>query len=145
MKGKPGKGGKRQFEEEPPSENMDDDADLMNMDQNNQLGGIDQEDISAEEKEEQVIKTLNTNNPQAPHNLTKFSYKERLYRTDEFVDQMYYHFQFDGDVIMKESDEAREQEDAQENKKRYHKSLLDKINVAIKEEFGKDPCKFPCS
>ena len=58
----------------------------MNMDQNNQLGGIDQEDISAEEKEEQVIKTLNTNNPQAPHNLTKFSYKERLYRTDEFVD-----------------------------------------------------------
>lgn len=54
---------------------------------------------------------------------------------------MTFHFSFDGDVIMKESDEAREQEDAQENKKRYHKSLLDKINVAIKEEFGKDPCK----
>ncbi len=49
---------------EAPSENPDeDDADLMNMDQNNQLGGIDQEDITPEEKEEQVIKTLNTNNP----------------------------------------------------------------------------------
>ena len=86
-----------------------------------------------------MIKTLNTNNPQAPHNLTKFSYKERLFRTDEFVDQMTFHFQFDGDVIMKESDEAREQEDFWENKKRLDKGLLDKINVAIKEEFGKDP------
>ena len=58
---------------------------------------------------------------------------------------MTFHFVFDGDVIMKESDEAREQEDAQENKKRYHKSLLDKVNVAIKEEFGKDPCKLNTS
>jgi len=40
---------------------------------------------------------------------------------------------------MKESDEAREQEDFWENKKRLDKGLLDKINVAIKEEFGKDP------
>jgi len=71
--------------------------------------------------------------------LTKFSYKERLFKTDEFVDQMTFHFQFDGDVIMKESDEAREQEDFWENKKRLDKGLLDKINVAIKEEFGKDP------
>lgn len=52
---------------------------------------------------------------------------------------MTFHFQFDGDVIMKESDEAREQEDFWENKKRLDKGLLDKINVAIKEEFGKDP------
>jgi hypothetical protein len=43
---------------------------------------------------------------------------------------------------MKESDEAREQEDFWENKKRYNKDLLNKINTAIKEEFGKDPCKF---
>jgi hypothetical protein len=56
------------------------------MDQNNQLGGIDQEQLTAEERDENVIKTLNTNNPQAPHNLTKFSYKERVYRTEEFVD-----------------------------------------------------------
>ena len=55
-----------------------------------------------------IIKTLNTNNPQAPHNLTKFSYKDRLFRTDEFVDQMTFHFIFEGDVIMKDSDEARE-------------------------------------
>ena len=61
-----------------------------------------------------------------------------MFRTDEFVDQLTFHFQFDGDVIMKESDEAREQEDFWENKKRLDKGLLDKINQAIKEEYGKD-------
>jgi hypothetical protein len=54
---------------------------------------------------------------------------------------MVFHFQFDGDIILKESDEARDQEEYQDNKKRNNQALLDKINVAIKEEFGKDPCK----
>ena len=39
------------MEEEGASENLEDDADLLNMDQNNQLGGIDQEQLTAEEKE----------------------------------------------------------------------------------------------
>ena len=42
---------------------MEDDQDLLNMEQNNAMGGIDQEQLTAEEKEEQVIKTLNSNNP----------------------------------------------------------------------------------
>ena len=111
------------------------------MDQNNQLGGIDQEQLTNEEKEETVTKHLRSNNPQAPHNLTKFSYKDRLFKTDDMVEQMVFHFQFDGDIILKESDEARDQEEYQDNKKRNNQALLDKINVAIKEEFGKDPCK----
>lgn len=111
------------------------------MDQNNQLGGIDQEQLTAEEKDETIIKTLNSNNPQAPHNLTKFSYKDRMFKTDDMVEQMVFHFQFDGDIILKDSDEAHDQEEFWDNKKRTNQGLLDKINVAIKEEFGKDPCK----
>jgi hypothetical protein len=65
---------------------MDDDPDLLNADQMNAMGSNDQEQLTQEEKDEQIIKTLNTNNPQAAHNLTKFSYKERVYRTDELVD-----------------------------------------------------------
>jgi hypothetical protein len=34
------------------------------------------------------------------------------------VEQMVFHFQFDGDIILKESDEARDQEEYQDNKKR---------------------------
>lgn len=55
---------------------------------------------------------------------------------------MVFHFQFDGHVIAKDSDEARDQEEVWDNKKRTNQSLLDKINVAVKEEFGKDPRKY---
>lgn len=42
---------KRMIEEE-ASENLEDDNDLLNMDQNNAMGGIDQEQLTQEEKEE---------------------------------------------------------------------------------------------
>ena len=41
---------------------MEDDADLLNADQNN-LAGIDQEQLTAEEREASIIKSLNANNP----------------------------------------------------------------------------------
>lgn len=109
---------KKLIVEEEGSEALEDDADLLNMDQHNQLGGLDQEQLTAEEKEEQIFKTLTTNNPQAPHNLTKFSYKDRHFRTDDLVEQMVIHFSFDGDVLLKDSDEARDQEEFWDNKKR---------------------------
>ena len=112
----------------------------MNLDQNNQQG-FDQEQITAEEKEANIIKTLNANNPLAPHNLTKYSFKDRAFKTEDYVDQLVFHFQFDGDVVLKDSDEAHDQEEYWENKKKGNKSLLDKMNIAIKEEFGKDPRK----
>ena len=99
---------KRRQEDEGASEDLEGDNDLINMDQNAQLGGVDQEQLTQEEKDEQIIKTLNTNNPQAPHNLTKFSYKDHLFKTDEFVEQLVFHFSFDGDIILKDSDEARD-------------------------------------
>ena len=33
------------------------------------MGGADQEQLTTEEKDEQIIKNLNSNNPQAAHNL----------------------------------------------------------------------------
>jgi hypothetical protein len=102
---------------------------------------LDQEQLTTEEKEANILKTLTANNPQAPHNLTKFSYKERLFKTDDFVEQIVFHFSFDGDILLKDSEEHADQEEFRENKEKTNKGLLDKINVAIKEEFGKDPCK----
>ncbi len=119
---------------------MDQDDDLMNLDQNNQQG-FDQEQITAEEKDATIIKTLNANNPLAPHNLTKYSFKDRAFKTEDTVDQLVFHLQFDGDVVLKDSDEARDQEEYWENKQKGNKSLLDKMNIAIKEEVGKDPRK----
>lgn len=79
----------------------------MNMDQNNQAG-IDQEQLTVEEKDATIIKTLNANNPQAPHNLTKYSFKDRIFKTEDTVEHIVFHFVFDGDVILNNSDEARD-------------------------------------
>lgn len=105
------------------------------------MGGFEQEQLTQEEQDEVIIKTLTTNNPQAAHNLTKFSYKERNFKTDDFVDQLIMHFEFDGDLLLKDSDEARDQEEFWDNKNKVNKGLLDKINAAIIEEFGEDPRK----
>ena len=108
---KPAKGekkkGKKQQEEQAASENMDQDDDLLNLDQNaNQ--GFDQEQLTAEERDATIIKTLTANNPQAPHNLTKYSFKDRFFKTEDSVDQLVFHFSFDGDNILKDSDEEGE-------------------------------------
>ena len=70
---------------------MEDDADLLNADQNN-MAGIDQEQLTAEEREANIIKTLCANNPQSAHNTTKFSYKDRNFKTDDIVEHMIFHF-----------------------------------------------------
>lgn len=51
------------------------------------------------------------------------------------------HYEFDGDLLLKDSDEARDQEEFWDNKQKVNKGLLDKINAAIIEEFGEDPLK----
>jgi hypothetical protein len=140
---KPAKGekkkGKKQQEELAASENMDQDDDLLNLDQNaNQ--GFDQEQLTAEERDATIIKTLTSNNPQSAHITTKFSFKDLNFKTDDIVEHLVFHFLFDGHVVAKDSDEARDQEEFWDNKKRTNQSLLDKINVSVKEEFGKDPC-----
>jgi hypothetical protein len=52
-----------------------------------------------------------------------------------------FHYQCDGDILVAESEEARDQDDYLENKKQRDKQLLDKMNAAIVQEFGGDESK----
>lgn len=133
------KAGKKKVVEDEISENLQDDDELLNMEAN-QLGN-DQEDLTQEQKDETIYKKLTSNNPQAPINVTKFSYKERLFKTDDSVEQIVFHYQCDGDILVAESEEARDQDDYLENKKQRDKQLLDKMNAAIVQEFGGDESK----
>jgi hypothetical protein len=68
--------------------------------------GIDQVQLTQEEKDESVIKTLCANNPQAPHNICTYSFKDRVYKVDDNVDMLTFHHSFDGNLMKKETEEA---------------------------------------
>jgi len=70
------------------------------------MPGNDQEELTPDERDEVHFKVLTSKNPQAPHNLTKFSWKDRCFKTDDFVDQLVFHYQVEGSILLKESDEA---------------------------------------
>ena len=50
-----------------------------------------------------IFKVLNSNNPQAPHNLTKFSFKDRCFKTEDIVDQLVFHYSVDGNILLQDS------------------------------------------
>ena len=106
------------------------------------MPGLEQEDLTQEEKDAMVFKTLTSNNPQAPHNITKFSYKDRVFKTDDnVVEHMVFHYNVDGDALLVDCDEARDQDEYHDNKKRTDQELLDSMDEAIINELGKDPRK----
>jgi len=131
---------KKKAIEDEVSENLQDDDELLNMDNANQPGN-EQEDLTQEQKEENIYKKLTSNNPQAPLNVTKFSYKERLFKTEDVVEQLVFHYSCDGDILVLESDEARDQDEYLDNKRSRDKQLLDKMNAAAIKEFGGDESK----
>lgn len=55
------------------------------------------------------------------------------------MDNLTFHVQFEGNIVLKDSDEFRDQQDYWDNKNRMNKALLDKMNESVKQEFGKDP------
>ena len=101
--------------------------------------GLDIEDLTPEQLDERIYCQLNTQNPQAPHNLTKYSYKDRIFSKEDAVDQMVVLYSVDGDILLTDSDEYRDQEEYIDTKRRKDKQMLDKMNAAIKEENIKLP------
>jgi len=103
------------------------------------MPGNEQEELTPEERDMNHFKVLTSKNPQAPHNLTKFSWKDRCFKTEDVVDQLVFHYSVEGSILLKDSDEARYQDDYWAEKKNHDNMLLNKINKAIKESSGKVP------
>lgn len=55
-------------------------------------------------------------NPRAPQNITQFSFKDKIFKTVDPVDQTVCHFQMDGQILLKESPECLQQQDVQDLK-----------------------------
>jgi len=69
----------------------------------------DQLDLTPEELKEEFTRILTANNPHAPNNIVRYSFKECCYKMKMGVDQLAIHFSMDGNMLHKDSDEARRQ------------------------------------
>ncbi len=58
---------------------------------------------------EEITRMLKANNPHAPQNIVRFSYKEKTYKPIPNIEQLAIHFQVDGNLMHKESEEAKRQ------------------------------------
>ncbi|NXD84116.1 DNAI1 protein, partial [Halcyon senegalensis] len=61
------------------------------------------------ELKEEFTRILTANNPHAPQNIVRYSFKEQAYKPISYVDQMAIHFTLNGNMIPKDSDEGRRQ------------------------------------
>lgn len=66
-------------------------------------------ELSEEELKVEHTRILRGNNPHAPDNIVRFSFKESEYKAIAQVEQLAMHFKMDGNMIHEDSDEARRQ------------------------------------
>ncbi|MED6277281.1 hypothetical protein CHARACLAT_011730 [Characodon lateralis] len=59
------------------------------------------------ELKEEITRILTANNPHAPQNIVRYSFKERSYKPTSVVDHLAVHFVLEGSLLHKDSDEAR--------------------------------------
>ncbi|XP_019373608.1 PREDICTED: dynein intermediate chain 1, axonemal isoform X1 [Gavialis gangeticus] len=69
----------------------------------------DQLELTETELKEEFTRILTANNPHAPQNIVRYSFKERTYKQISSVDQMAIHFSLDGNLLSLDSDEGRRQ------------------------------------
>ncbi|XP_057303702.1 dynein intermediate chain 2, ciliary-like [Hydractinia symbiolongicarpus] len=69
----------------------------------------DQLQLTEEELKEEFTRILTANNPHAPSNIVRFNFKEGQFKQIPTVDQLAIHFSLEGNLLHKESDEARRQ------------------------------------
>eukprot|EP00064_Thunnus_orientalis_P001825 superscaffoldBa00000126_g1828 len=67
----------------------------------------DQLELTEAELKEEITRILTANNPHAPQNIVRYSFKERSYKPISVVDQMAVHFVLEGSLLHQDSDEAR--------------------------------------
>lgn len=63
-------------------------------------------ELTEAELKEEITRVLTANNPHAPHNIVRYSYKERGFKPIS-VEQLMVHFVLDGNLVHQDSEEAR--------------------------------------
>jgi dynein intermediate chain 1 len=94
----------------------------------------DQLQLSPEELEKEVPpRVLYPTNPRAPHNVTQFSFKEKAFKTDFQLDQSVFHFEMNGQILLKDSPEFIQQNEIQDVMEEANKER--ESREAVTEDF----------
>lgn len=74
--------------------------------------------LSEEQLSEEFTRVLTANDPNVPNNITKYNYKEKAYKQDPDgpMDHLVFHFTMDGCALHKDSEEAKQQQQFEEEK-----------------------------
>uniref|UniRef100_A0A8B9IQQ2 Dynein axonemal intermediate chain 1 n=1 Tax=Anser cygnoides TaxID=8845 RepID=A0A8B9IQQ2_ANSCY len=98
----------------------------------------DQLELTEAELKEEFTRVLTANNPHAPQNIVRYSFKERAYKPIGYVDQTAIHFSLNGNLILKDSDEGRRQSmrSAVSEKASLETSAVISEETEIKDEEG---------
>jgi dynein intermediate chain 1 len=67
-----------------------------------QVQGLTDADLSKE-----ITRVLSAKDPNAPDNVSRFSFKDRQFKLDAAVEQMFTHFEMEGCLVHKETEEGR--------------------------------------
>lgn len=73
--------------------------------------------LSEKELAEEFTMVLRADNPEAPHNIVRFSHKEKGFKLDPVVDQLEVHFAQEGHLLHMSSDDAKKQKDREDEEK----------------------------
>jgi len=88
---------------------FDDDGGEEEWDAKDPVKPVDQLHLTEDELKQEFTRIANANNPHAPHNIVRFSFKDREFRQTATVEQTAFHFALDGNLLLLESDEGRRQ------------------------------------
>ncbi|XP_006060517.2 dynein axonemal intermediate chain 1 isoform X1 [Bubalus bubalis] len=101
----------------------------------------DQLDLTDAELKEEFTRILTANNPHAPQNIVRYSFKEGTYKLIGFVDQLAVHFTQVGNLIPKDSDEGRRQHHRDElaaSSQESAKMMISETEILEEEEEPKE-------
>jgi len=86
--------------------------------------------LSDKELGEEYTLVLNAQNPEAPHNIVRFSNKEKCFKHEAVVDQLMVHYSQEGHLLHTGSDEGRRQKEREDEEKTFNAKEAEKKKTA---------------
>ncbi|XP_072167175.1 dynein intermediate chain 2, ciliary isoform X2 [Diadema setosum] len=103
----------------------------------------DQLELSEQELKEEFTRILTANNPHAPQNIVRYSFKDCTFKQTSHVDQLAIHFSLDGNMIHKDSDEARRQQQRHGASEAISEQAISEAGDEKKDEEGEQKTEEP--